>query len=153
MKKLLPLFVFLAVTQFVFADSYPVLKVILKGGISGRVESVVTDLKNRPGAGSWCFDYVQQTLGNTDFENVEFGTTTKLDVTDYRISNELLEYAQQQISVNHLTGTYTREVADVVTGCKRVYMLTWNSKNKFGDKGNICVVKLDSPVCLQSMAS
>ena len=153
MKKLLSLFVLLAVTQFVFADSYPVLKVVLKGGISGRVESVVTDLKNRPGVGSWCFDYVQQTLGNTDFENIEFGSVAKLDVTDYRISNELLEYAQQQISANHLEGTFTREVADIKTGCKRVYMLTWNSKNKFGDKGNICVVKLDSPVCLQSMAS
>ena len=153
MKKIiLCLFIF-SVTYRAFGDSYPVLKVILKGGISGRIESVVTDLKNRPGAGSWCFDYVQQTLGNTDFENVEFGSIAKLDVTDYRISNELLEYAQQQISVNHLTGTYTREVADIVTGCKRVYMLTWNSKNKFGDKGNICVVKLDSPVCLQSMAS
>ena len=153
MKKLLSLLVVLSVAQFVFADSYPVLKVVLKGGISGRVESVVTDLKNRPGAGSWCFDYVQQTLGNTDFENVEFGSATKLDVTDYRISNELLEYAQEQINSNHLKGTYTREVPDALTGCKRVYMLTWDSKNKFGDKGSICVVKLDSPVCLQSMTS
>ena len=62
MKKILSLLVVLNIAQFVFADSYPVLKVVLKGGLSGRVELVVTDLKYRPGAGSWCFDYVQQTL-------------------------------------------------------------------------------------------
>ena len=153
MKKILSVLFLISVSQFVLADGYPVLKVLLKGGISSRVEAVVTDLKNRPGAGSWCFDYVQQTLGNTDFENVEFGSPAKLDVTDYRISEELLEYAQQQISINHLEGTFTREVADAFTGCKRVYMLTWKSKNKFGDKGSICVVKLDSLSCMQSLAS
>lgn len=153
MKKL---FVFLFVTmlsQVVLADGYPVLKVILKGGLSGRVESVVSDLKNRPGAGTWCFDYVQQTLGNLENDKVEFGSYLILDVTDYRISNELMEYAQNEIIKNHLKGTFTREVPDALTGCKRVYVLTWLSKNKFGDKGSINIIKLDSPSCMQSLVS
>jgi len=153
MKKL---FVFLFLTmlsQVVLADGYPVLKVVLKGGISGRVESVVSDLKNRPGAGTWCFDYVQQTLGNLENDKVEFGSYLILDVTDYRISNELMEYAQNEIIKNHLKGTFTREVPDALTGCKRVYVLTWLSKNKFGDKGSINIIKLDSPSCMQSLVS
>ena len=153
MKKL---FVFLFLTmlsQVVLADGYPVLKVVLKGGLSGRVESVVSDLKNRPGAGTWCFDYVQQTLGNLENDKVEFGSYLILDVTDYRISNELMEYAQNEIIKNHLKGTFTREVPDALTGCKRVYVLTWLSKNKFGDKGSINIIKLDSPSCMQSLVS
>ncbi len=153
MKKL---FVFLFLTmlsQVVLADGYPVLKVVLKGGLSGRVESVVSELKNRPGAGTWCFDYVQQTLGNLENDKVEFGSYLILDVTDYRISNELMEYAQNEIIKNHLKGTFTREVPDALTGCKRVYVLTWLSKNKFGDKGSINIIKLDSPSCMQSLVS
>ena len=131
MKKILSVLFLIATSQFVLADGYPVLKVIMKGGISGRVESVVDDLKDRSGAGSWYFDYVQQTLGNLENDKVEFGSYLKLDVTDYRVSNELLEYAHQEILNNHLKGTFTREVSDVITGCKRVYVLTWSSKNKF----------------------
>ena len=153
MKKL---FVFLFLTmlsQVALANGYPVLKVVLKGGLSERVESVVSDLKNRPGAGTWCFDYVQQTLGNLENDKVEFGSYLILDVTDYRISNELMEYAQNEIIKNHLKGTFTREVPDALTGCKRVYVLTWLSKNKFGDKGSINIIKLDSPSCMQSLVS
>lgn len=153
MKKL---FVFLFLTmlsQVALANGYPVLKVVLKGGLSERVESVVSDLKNRPGAGTWCFDYVQQTLGNLENDIVEFGSYLILDVTDYRISNELMEYARNEIIKNHLKGTFTREVPDALTGCKRVYVLTWLSKNKFGDKGSINIIKLDSPSCMQSLVS
>ena len=140
-------------SQVALANGYPVLKVVLKGGLSERVESVVSDLKNRPGAGTWCFDYVQQTLGNLENDKVEFGSYLILDVTDYRISNELMEYAQNEIIKNHLKGTFTREVPDALTGCKRVYVLTWLSKNKFGDKGSINIIKLDSPSCMQSLVS
>ena len=153
MKKLLSVLVLTVTFQFAMADGYPVLKVLLKGGISGRVNSVVTDLSQRPGAATWCIDYVQQTLGSFDYSDVEFGSYLQLDVTDYRISHELLEYAEGMIASNILKGTFTREVPDALTGCKRIYVLTWNSKNKFGDKGNITVVKLDSPSCLQSLAS
>ncbi len=153
MKKLLSVLFLMVCSQFVLADGYPVLKVILKGGIGSRVEAVVSDLKNRSGAGNWCFDYVQQTLGNIDNSQVEFGSYLKMDITDYRISNELFEYAQLEISHNHLEGTFTKEVHDVLTGCNRVYVLTWKSKNKFGDKGSINVVKMDTPSCLQSHLS
>ncbi len=153
MKKILFLLLINAVSFLVYGSGYPVLNVVLKGGLSGRFISAVTELKERPGAGSWCFDYVQQTLGNIENENVVYSNTSKLDITDYRISNELLEFARQEIINNHLQGTITREVADLLTGCKRVYVLTWSSKNKFGDKGNINVVKLDTPSCLQSSLS
>ena len=130
-----------------------VLKVLLKGGLSGRVEAWVVDLKGRPGAVNWCYDYVQQTLGNTEYEYMEYGSVTKLDVTDYKISGELLAYAQAQISSNHLSGAVSREVVIGVTGDKRVYKLIWNSKNKFGDKGSISIVKLNVAGCLQTLAS
>lgn len=153
MKKILFILLINLISLLVYGSGYPVLNVVLKGGLSGRLNNVVADFKDRSGAGSWCFDYVQQTLGNIENENVVYSNALKLDITDYRISNELLEFARQEIINNHLQGTITREVPDLITGCKRVYVLTWSSKNKFGDKGNINVVKLDTPSCMQSSLS
>ncbi|HAP00900.1 MAG TPA: hypothetical protein DCQ93_03140 [Bacteroidetes bacterium] len=144
MKKIFLLIPFLFVINMVFADIYPVLRVTMKGGIVSKVNFAASDLSNRTGAASWCFNYVQQTLGSVDFQDMQYNNDVKLDVTDYTQSEELMKYAQQQVSTRRFKGSYLKEVNVEGESATRYYKVSWVAHNRFGDKCEIEVERIIS---------